>query len=135
MGQGLHQDQQYITKDPLIGVWVALDDTDEANGQMVVVPMSHGWGMMPVEDADLSESFTPGQSKLPEGAEVRGLSMKRGDTLFFHGKTIHGSYRNRTADRFRRSFIVHYVGQHSKVFDPAAGTHMRDLEAKSPEPA
>ena len=31
-GQGLHQDQQYITIDPLIGVWVALDRSDQLVG-------------------------------------------------------------------------------------------------------
>ena len=37
-GQGLHQDEQYITTDPLIGLWIALDPSDAAVGQMVVVP-------------------------------------------------------------------------------------------------
>ncbi len=35
--------------------------------------------------------------------------MKAGDTLFFNGNSIHGSGPNRSKDRFRRSFICHYV--------------------------
>ena len=31
--------------------------------------------------------------------------------LLFIGNLIHGSYPNRSATRFRRSFIGHYVGQ------------------------
>ena len=31
-GQALHQDEQYITTEPLIGVWVALDRSDKAGG-------------------------------------------------------------------------------------------------------
>ena len=129
-GQALHQDQQYITLDPLIGVWVALDDSDRANGQMVVVPGSHKLGMMPVETADLSKSFTGGQTKLPPGAKELGVDMKAGDVLFFHGKCIHGSHPNVTADRFRRSFICHFVGEHAKRFEPEKGTHMSHLHAK-----
>ena len=33
----------------------------------------------------------------------------RGDVLFFNGNLIHGSYRNKTKDRFRRAFICHYA--------------------------
>ena len=50
-GQALHQDEQYITIEPLIGVWVALDRSDKAVGQMVVVPGSHKRGLLQVEAA------------------------------------------------------------------------------------
>ncbi|MCX5661387.1 MAG: phytanoyl-CoA dioxygenase family protein [Planctomycetota bacterium] len=129
-GQALHQDQQYITIDPLVGVWVALDDSDSANGQMVVVPGSNKLGLLPVEAADLSTSFTGGQSRLPSGAKIVGVDMKAGDVLFFDGKTIHGSYPNTTTDRFRRSFICHYITKGAKKFEPAKGTHMSHLHAK-----
>ena len=39
------------------------------------------------------------------------VPMKAGDTLFFNGSLIHGSGPNRSKDRFRRSFICHYVSQ------------------------
>jgi hypothetical protein len=35
--------------------------------------------------------------------------MTAGDVLYFHGRTIHGSMPNRTSDRWRRTFIGHYV--------------------------
>ena len=31
-GQGLHQDEQYITTKPLIGLWIALDPSDDCRG-------------------------------------------------------------------------------------------------------
>ncbi len=130
-GQALHQDQQFITIDPLIGVWVAIDDCDKANGQMVVVPGSSKLGLLAVEAADPIQSFTPGQTKMPPGAEIMGVDMKAGDGLFFDGKCIHGSYANVTPDRFRRSFICHYVGAHSKKFEPPKGTHMSYVKKKN----
>ena len=54
------------------------------------------------------------QSVLPDKAETIGVTMQPGDALLFDGKTIHGSYANRTADRWRRSFICHYVGKHAE---------------------
>lgn len=126
-GQGLHQDEQYICQDPLLGLWIALDRADADVGQMVVVPQSHTDGLLPVEEADTSQSFTAGQTVMPEGADVVGIDLDPGDALFFDGRTIHGSYPNRTGDRWRRSFICHYVGAHAESFEPAPGTHMSHL--------
>lgn len=126
-GQAHHQDQQYITLDPLIGVWVALDPSDEGTGQMMLVPGSHKWGLQPVEEADTSASFTAGKTVLPEGVSEVGADMQPGDVLFFAGKTIHGSYPNTTTDRWRRSFICHYVAEYSVPFVPGEGQNMAHL--------
>lgn len=128
-GQGLHQDQQYITTNPLIGVWIALDASDESVGQMIVVPGSHKFGHLPVQAADTSVSFTPVQSEIPAESSKVGVNMKPGDALFFDGKTLHGSYLNTTTDRWRRSFICHYVGEHAVDFVPDQGTHVSHLRS------
>lgn len=128
-GQGLHQDQQYITTEPLIGVWIALDESDEAVGQMIVVPRSHKFGHLLVKAADTSVSFTPVQSVIPAELTEVGINMKPGDALFFDGKTLHGSYLNTTDDRWRRSFICHYIGQGAKDFEPEQGTHVSHLRS------
>ncbi len=54
--------------------------------------------------------------------------MGPGDALFFAGKTIHGSYPNLTQDRWRRSFICHYVGEHAQRFTPPQGRHMSHVK-------
>ena len=35
--------------------------------------------------------------------------------LFFNGSLIHGSYPNRSATRFRRAFICHYVPRRTEA--------------------
>ncbi|HCL29552.1 MAG TPA: phytanoyl-CoA dioxygenase [Candidatus Latescibacteria bacterium] len=126
-GQGLHQDEQYICQDPLLGLWIALERADEQVGQMVVVPGSHRHGLLPVEPADTSISFSGGQTTMPDGAVTVGIDLDPGDALFFDGRIIHGSYPNRTSDRWRRSFICHYVGAHAESFEPIQGQHMSHL--------
>ena len=126
-GQALHQDEQYITTEPLIGVWIALDKSDRSVGQMVVVPGSHKRGLLQVEAANTAISFTDVQSVMPEGVEEFYVDMAPGDALFFDGKTIHGSYVNETQDRWRRSFICHYIGEHAKDFEPPQGKHVSHL--------
>ena len=126
-GQALHQDQQYITIDPLIGAWCALDRCDKANGQMVMVPGSHRHGVLPVQAADTTQSFTGGGTVIPAGSREIGVDMEPGDVLFFHGATIHGSYVNTTTDRFRRGFICHYIGDKATRFEAVQGTNMTHL--------
>lgn len=128
-GQGLHQDEQYITIDPLIGVWVALDPSDEAVGRMVLIPRSHQDGLFRVEAANTAISFTGVQAVKPENSkEELGIDMSPGDALFFDGKVIHGSYMNKTRNRWRRSFICHYRGENSQQFEPTEGTHVSHLK-------
>lgn len=127
-GQAMHQDQQYLTFDPLIGVWIALDPSDAAVGHMVVTPASHRLGLQTLVHADTAVSFTRHQTAKPVGAaDEVGLDMQPGDALFFDGKLIHGSHPNTTTDRWRRSFSCHYVGRHSREFVPPQGTHWSHL--------
>jgi phytanoyl-CoA hydroxylase len=117
-GQALHQDQFYLRVQPgtCMAAWLALDDCDEENGCMRVVPGSHTWPVLCTTEADTSISFTDVTVQIPEGQEVRPVRMAAGDVLFFNGSLVHGSYPNTSADRFRRSLIGHYVaGEARKV--------------------
>jgi phytanoyl-CoA hydroxylase len=110
-GQALHQDQHYLRADPgtCLAAWLAVDDCDEENGCLEVVPGSHRLPLLCHIDADTSLSFTSQTVPVPEGYEAVPVRMQAGDVLFFHGALIHGSGPNRTTDRFRRSLIAHYV--------------------------
>lgn len=117
-GQALHQDQYYLRVQPgtCMAAWMALDSCDEENGCMQVVPGSHHWPVLCATEADTSVSFTDVTVPLPEGTPVVPAVMEPGDVLFFNGQLIHGSYPNRSKDRFRRSLIGHYiVGEAQKV--------------------
>jgi phytanoyl-CoA hydroxylase len=121
-GQAMHQDQHYLRAKPgtCMAAWMALDDTDESNGCMMLVPGSHRWPLMCTAAADTTASFTDEAVPLPAGVEPVAARMKAGDVLFFHGATVHGSHPNTTTDRFRRSLIAHYVEQqctHLSKFD------------------
>ena len=110
-GQALHQDQFYLRAKPgtCLAAWMALDDCDEENGCMRVVPGSHSWPLLCTKRADTTQSFTDVTVPIPEGVEVRAALMKAGDVLFFHGQLVHGSYPNTSAERFRRALIGHYI--------------------------
>ena len=110
-GQAVHQDNFFIAARPgtTIAAWLALDRADEEAGCLRVVPGSHTWPVLCTEQADFTESFTDVAVPLPPGTELRAVEIEAGDVMFFHGCLVHGSLRNRTTDRFRRSLIAHYV--------------------------
>ncbi|OXM86910.1 phytanoyl-CoA dioxygenase family protein [Paenibacillus rigui] len=109
-GQALHQDQFYLKVEPgtCIAAWTAVDPADEENGGLMVVPRSNKLAVECPHQADPQVSFTKEEVEVPEGYEVVPAVMEAGDVLFFNGSVIHGSYPNRSADRFRRAFICHY---------------------------
>ena len=45
----------------------------------------------------------------PAETELVLVPMRAGDVLIFHGSSLHTSQPNRTTDRWRRSFICHYI--------------------------
>ncbi|HXF64842.1 MAG TPA: phytanoyl-CoA dioxygenase family protein [Caldilineaceae bacterium] len=117
-GQALHQDQYYLRVQPgtCMAAWLALDDCDEENGCLQVVPGTHNLPLLCTVKADTTQSFTDVTVPLPEGVEPVPVIMAAGDVLFFNGQLIHGSFPNTSRDRFRRSLIGHYiVGDAEKV--------------------
>ena len=100
-----------------MAAWLALDDCDEENGCLQMVPGSQIWEILCTTDADIEESFTEITVELPAGAKTEPLVMKAGDVAFFNGQVVHGSYPNTSQARFRRALIGHYiVGEAEKVY-------------------
>jgi ectoine hydroxylase-related dioxygenase (phytanoyl-CoA dioxygenase family) len=110
-GQALHQDNIFLQAHPetCIAAWVAIDDCDGENGGLKIVPGSHRYEIVCPDEADPEESFTNTEITLPDGFSTVQTELDAGDVLFFHGSMVHGSGPNRSADRFRRSLIFHYV--------------------------
>jgi ectoine hydroxylase-related dioxygenase (phytanoyl-CoA dioxygenase family) len=112
-GQALHQDNFYLRVEPgtCVAAWIACDVIDRDNGGLEVVPGTHRMDLFCPEEADIELSFAREYVPPPPGLEPVPVVMEPGDVLFFNGSLVHGSGPNRSADRFRRSFIGHYVGR------------------------
>jgi ectoine hydroxylase-related dioxygenase (phytanoyl-CoA dioxygenase family) len=110
-GQDFHQDNFYLRVKPgtCMAAWVAIDDCDEENGTMSVVPTSNTLDIACPEPADSNLFFTTEHVEIPAGMNKVPCILKAGDVLFFNGSIIHGSFPNTSKTRFRRSFICHYV--------------------------
>ncbi|MFF7791015.1 phytanoyl-CoA dioxygenase family protein [Streptomyces sp. NPDC007991] len=112
-GQALHQDNFYLRVEPgtCVAAWLACEVIGRENGGLEVVPGTHRMDLFCPEEADAGVSFAREYVPPPPGLAAVPVDMEPGDVLFFNGSLVHGSQPNRTADRFRRSFIGHYVGR------------------------
>jgi len=125
-----HQDAPYwpvIKPETPVTAWVALDEVDEENGCMWMVPGSHKWGnhikfleSNPLETFPNLSSFTP-----PNDSEINVVKqipwpVKLGHVSFHHSMTWHGSGKN-TSSRPRRAIALHFMTGDARFV--ASGNH------------
>lgn len=112
-----HQDSPYwpnlTPKEAQITAWVALDDVDESNGCMSMVPGSQTWG----DQIEYIHKNISDFHQLPETFNGQALHavtcpVKKGGVHFHHPLTWHGSQAN-VSGRPRRAIALHYLTQNS----------------------
>jgi ectoine hydroxylase-related dioxygenase (phytanoyl-CoA dioxygenase family) len=120
-----HQDSPYWPNiGPLtaqVTAWVALDDADEANGCMSMVPGSYHWG----NQIDFLHTL-PDFGSMPDQYEGYAVKVQlcpvgKGEVHFHHALTWHGSGPN-TSGRPRRAIALHYMTQDTVYV--ASGNHI-----------
>jgi ectoine hydroxylase-related dioxygenase (phytanoyl-CoA dioxygenase family) len=108
----MHQDYPYFPHErhSVLAASVHLDDTDEQNGCLHVIPGSHAWGPLEAHGDSHTVDY-----ELDAGV---ACPARAGDVLFFNYLTIHGSGVNRST-RTRRNVLFQYR-------DPADPPVLRD---------
>ena len=101
-----HQDNGYVPIEPTtnLTIWIALDDVDEQNGCVWVVPGSHKGGLLP------HRSPNAGSWHLTVAVDGDGVpaKLKAGEAVIFTGLTLHRSKLNHT-NKPRRAFFIEYT--------------------------
>ena len=147
--QAFHRDTPYFWTNPgyqYFGVWCALEDVDESNGALKVIPGSHKIyddhhfrneiGLKDVDENGKPKANSPilwdeYQNKVYEKCKSRGLeeisvSVKKGDTIIWHPQLMHGGGKLMDENRSRNSFVMHVtpknfnVHAQDKYFDTAS---------------
>jgi ectoine hydroxylase-related dioxygenase (phytanoyl-CoA dioxygenase family) len=123
---GWHQDwdswRTVASRDAFVTAWVALDDVDEENGAMQVIPGSHQWGHLAGESNFLGTDVDAQLAELAQArdAQPRHLCMTAGQASFHHVLTFHGSGPN-LSTRPRRSLAVHFMAGDLTAVDEGDG--------------
>jgi ectoine hydroxylase-related dioxygenase (phytanoyl-CoA dioxygenase family) len=103
---GWHQDSGYVgfDQEPYLSCWVALDDINEENGTIYVLPNSHGFN---------EKIQNHSRDKTGDNIGYRGNEfgipaiVKAGDIVCFSSLTLHRSGFN-TSKKFRRAYLAQY---------------------------
>jgi len=116
-----HQDWSYWTRTTPqrhITVYIALDDMDEENGCLQVVPGSHLWGKLPaVEFGGGMEQLHAHLSEAQREAFAPvTVPLRAGQASVHHSGTIHGSLANGSS-RPRRGVVLNYMCAQTKCAD------------------
>jgi len=152
-GQGWHQDSFYLPTHPdtLIGAWIAIDACDELNGAMW---FAKGSQVEPIYPPPVDTYGFSDQTMLSGLDCVRGVSdpddgrnaltrvadrydqvlvsARPGDVVFFDGHVLHRSKANFTTDRYRRSFVGHFMNARSftqwgRIVEPGEDSMAADV--------
>jgi phytanoyl-CoA hydroxylase len=104
-----HQDWAFYphTNDDLAAVGVMIDDIDEHNGAMMVIPGSHKG---PVYDHHVDGRFCGAIDPTRDGidfSKAQYCSGKAGSITIHHVRAVHGSAPN-TSNRSRRFFLMQF---------------------------
>ncbi|CAH1164529.1 unnamed protein product, partial [Phaedon cochleariae] len=108
----LHQDLNYFPfrpADKIVGTWTAMEDVNEKNGCLYVVPGSHKLDQLYQHEYPKGQKHflylgIQGMDHLPRVNVI----MEKGDTIFFHPLLFHGSGQNSTKG-FRKAISCHYA--------------------------
>lgn len=134
-GVQLHQDNYEIGAEPgtTYAAWISLDDTNEQNGGLFVVPATQNSDIIVPTEKRMENFLFDLYIPVPDGKKVVPVNTSAGDVVFFGGQLLHGSYRNQTMNQFRRAFVTHYVPQsvdrltmyHNKLINKQGETERR----------
>ncbi len=108
-----HQDASYwpLTPSKVVTIWLAIDDVDEENGPMTVIPGSHKHGQIPFENSTEKERNVLGQTVLQAekwGGHPVPFVLKAGQISMHTDLLLHGSEPNQSHRR-RCGLTIRYL--------------------------
>ena len=125
-----HQDSSFMSfLDPpqTVTCWVTLDDSYRDAGTLEYAPGSHLWPLTPMPDdfhapedyrAQMTAAAAAADLEPPEPADIE---VPAGSCVLHAGEIWHGSGRNCTGDRMRRSIGIHLLPEAACFSDRHGG--------------
>lgn len=122
-----HRNNTYVSSfnpSSVITCWIALSDAVPETGTLEFVPGSHHWDVsdrvrfLHAPREDYRQPLWDAAAEMGIASpEIVTATLPPGGCIFLHGNLWHGSGRNQTSDRIRRSFAVSTIPADAK-FQP-----------------
>ena len=134
--QRAHSDAIHFHSMPhrfMCGVWVALEDTDDANGPLFVHPRSHRLPIYELRDLGLPVDVASYQQyedsvealMTIQGLPRREVHLRRGQALVWAANLHHGGSRVLDPGRTRLSQVTHYFFADCLYYSPMGSDLVR----------
>ena len=138
-----HADAFHFNSDPpgfMCGVWVALEDIDEASGPLIYFPGTHRLpevttsdvGMAPSEEEGGKYTSYIGELISRNGYEPHVGLLKKGQALVWASNLLHGGSPTQDPQSTRLSQVTHYFFEGCRYWTPMLSApgkmHMRHPE-------
>ena len=143
--QPLHSDYIHFASIPekyLVGVWIALENTNKFNGPLAVAPKSHKLDILNYEDLGLKlptniieldkcykiyENYVKKVIKAQK-LKVKELHIKKGQAIFWAANMLHGGVKLKKPDLTRKSQVNHYHFENcEKYYNPGFSSPKRGI--------
>jgi phytanoyl-CoA hydroxylase len=116
-----HLDSDYLDSSQtggMVGAWIALEDIHPHAGRFYIYPKSHQIKVPNAQHIVLDRANY--EKVILQTIEQQGLTCKvpalrKGDVLFWHGDTIHGSLPTTELAFSRSSYTAHFIARHSHL--------------------
>lgn len=127
--QRIHSDTIHFDCDPpsyMVGVWVALEAIDDANGPLLFYPYSHKLPKVRMEDVAPGpgpEHYSKYEDYVEKLVADSGLPahkglLKKGQALIWAANLYHGGAVQRDKQRTRLSQVTHYYFANCQYYTP-----------------
>ena len=125
-----HSDAMHFNSEPpglMCGVWVALEDIDDARGPLIYYPGSHR--LAEVTMGEVFESGLPPGADYEdfvdqlierEGMEARTATIRKGQALLWASNLLHGGAPQTDPSLTRWSQVTHYFFEGCRYWKPLA---------------
>jgi hypothetical protein len=121
LGFPWHQDKFYFRSrfntPTTVGTWTAIDQADEGNGCLYVIPGSHKREISVHDDLEGSQQREFKLARDAKDEEGVPVEAAPGTVIWFHSHLLHKSTDNHS-DRFRRSYVSHYLSAQAEWSSP-----------------
>ena len=121
LGFPWHQDKFYFGKRfktaTTVGTWTAIDPADRENGCLYVIPGSHKQAISVHDDIVGSQQTEFKLARDARDEDGIAVEVPPGAVIWFHSHLLHKSTNNHS-QRFRRSYVSHYLSAQAEWFDP-----------------
>jgi ectoine hydroxylase-related dioxygenase (phytanoyl-CoA dioxygenase family) len=135
--QSAHVDIVHFSGKPhdcMAGVWLALEDIDEAAGPLFYYPGSHKWPVLtpeslgiptaspsnPYEHYGMMEEAWAAQRER-HSAKIAYFTPKAGQALIWHANLMHGGAKHLDKSKSRLSQVTHYFFEGTGHYTPLTG--------------